>query len=65
MVKCSHCQQWIDEPTFKQTIRDLWYCPECGAKETVTQDQRNEQLIDLEQRISDLERDLSCFQTKG
>lgn len=55
-IYCRKCDAGLDNPTFEEAIKSEIICHRCGHDNELSHDERNEAIIELEQRITLIEQ---------
>ena len=55
---CDNCGHGLDKATTREALRDEHYCPNCGARQELSQYDKIDALIDLLDRVERLELEL-------
>ena len=55
---CRKCDAGLDDPSFAECINGIIECPACGTDYELQHDEKNQALIQLEERITTIEQHL-------
>ena len=56
VIGCQYCSYGKNWPTFREAIMDCNNCNYCGLNMPVSLETRNDHLVDLEERVTQLEK---------
>lgn len=58
---CHKCDAELDDPEFSECIAGVIVCHKCGHDHQLNHDEKNQALIQLEERISNIEAHLGII----
>ena len=58
-IYCRECGAGQDIPTFRECVRGISECPSCGYENRISDDERVDALVQLEERLTAVEKVLA------